>query len=99
MPPLTYIHASEAARTTAGGRGVGGGKIPPPTACKWLRTDGAAREKPSVLGLFRVAPAEDRRSIAENGARGAGGRKARFCPAEGRDAPSACLCFTHRTNN
>ena len=23
MPPLTYIHASEAARTTAGGRGVG----------------------------------------------------------------------------
>ena len=26
MPPLTYIHASEAARTTAGGRGVGGGK-------------------------------------------------------------------------
>ena len=29
MPPLTYIHASEAARTTAGGRGVGGGKITP----------------------------------------------------------------------
>ena len=27
MPPLTYIHASEAARTTAGGRGVGGGRI------------------------------------------------------------------------
>ena len=27
MPPLTYIHASEAARTTAGGRGVGGGKL------------------------------------------------------------------------
>jgi len=26
MPPLTYIHASEAARTTVGGRGVGGGK-------------------------------------------------------------------------
>ena len=24
MPPLTYIHASEAARTTAGGRGIGG---------------------------------------------------------------------------
>jgi len=23
MPPLTYIHASESARTTAGGRGVG----------------------------------------------------------------------------
>ena len=22
MPPLTYIHASEAARTTAGGRGL-----------------------------------------------------------------------------
>ena len=37
MPPLTYIHASEAARTTAGGRGVGGGKITPPTACKWLK--------------------------------------------------------------
>ena len=31
MPPLTYIHASEAARTTAGGRGVGGGKITHPT--------------------------------------------------------------------
>jgi hypothetical protein len=45
MPPLTYIHASETARTTAGGgvltahgggvltaggRGVGGGKITPP---------------------------------------------------------------------
>ena len=30
MPPLTYIHASEAARTTAGGRGVGGGKITSP---------------------------------------------------------------------
>ena len=29
MPPLTYIHASEAARMTAGGRGVGGSKIPP----------------------------------------------------------------------
>ena len=30
MPPLTYIHASEAARTTAGGRGVGGGIFTPP---------------------------------------------------------------------
>ena len=30
MPPLNYIHASEAARTTAGGRGVGGLKLPPP---------------------------------------------------------------------
>ena len=30
MPPLTYIHAFEAARTTAGGRGVRGGKITPP---------------------------------------------------------------------
>jgi len=30
MPPLTYIHASEAARTTAGGGGVGGGRITPP---------------------------------------------------------------------
>ena len=29
MPPLTYIHASETARTTAGGRCVGGGKITP----------------------------------------------------------------------
>ena len=29
MPPLTYIHASEAARTTAGGRIVGGGRITP----------------------------------------------------------------------
>ena len=29
MPPLTYIHASEAARTTAGGRGVGDGRITP----------------------------------------------------------------------
>ena len=27
MLPLTYIHATETARTTAGGRGVGGGKI------------------------------------------------------------------------
>ena len=39
MSPLTYIHASEAARTTAGGRDVGGGKNTPPTACKWLRID------------------------------------------------------------
>jgi len=31
MPSLTYIHASEAARTTAGGRGVGGGRITSPT--------------------------------------------------------------------
>ena len=93
MPPLTYIHASEAARTTAGGRGVGGGKIPPPTACKWLRTDGAAREKPSVLGLFRVATEEDRRSINEFGARGAGGRKARFCPAEGQGRAFCVLVF------
>ena len=30
MLPLTYIHASEAARTTEGGRGVGGGKITSP---------------------------------------------------------------------
>ena len=30
MLPLTYIYASEAARTTAGGRGVGGGRITPP---------------------------------------------------------------------
>ena len=30
MPPLTYIYASEAARTTAGGGGVGGGRITPP---------------------------------------------------------------------
>ena len=30
MPPLTYIHTSEAARTTAGGRGVGGGIFTPP---------------------------------------------------------------------
>ena len=27
MLPLIYIHVSEAARTTTGGRGVGGGKI------------------------------------------------------------------------
>ena len=32
MPPLTYIHASEAARTTAGGRAVDGGIFTPPTA-------------------------------------------------------------------
>ena len=30
MPPLTYIHASEAARTTAGGWGVGGSIFTPP---------------------------------------------------------------------
>ena len=29
MSPLTYIHASEAARTTAGGGGVGGAELPP----------------------------------------------------------------------
>ena len=35
MPPLTYIHASEAARTTAGGRGLaarGGGVLTAGTA-------------------------------------------------------------------
>ena len=93
MPPLTYIHASEAARTTAGGRGVGGGRITPPTACKWLRTDGAAREKPSVLGLFREATEEDRRSIDDFGACGAGGRKARFCPVEGQGRAFCVLVF------
>ncbi len=36
MPPLTYIHASEAARTTAGGRSVDGGISTPPTGRKWL---------------------------------------------------------------
>lgn len=30
MPPLTYIHASEAARTTAGGGGVAAAELPPP---------------------------------------------------------------------
>ena len=30
MPTLTYIHASEAARTTAGGRAVDGGIFTPP---------------------------------------------------------------------
>ena len=30
MPLLTYIHASEAARTTAGGGLVGGGIFTPP---------------------------------------------------------------------
>ena len=51
MPPLTYIHASEAARTTAGGRGVGGGRITPPTACKWLKN----RRGRSVRSLAGVA--------------------------------------------
>ena len=36
MPPLTYIHASEAARTTAGGRAVDGGIFTPPQAVNGL---------------------------------------------------------------
>lgn len=68
MPPLTYIHASEAARTTAGGRGVGGGRITPPTSCKWLKID-------------------------DFGARGAGGRKARYCSAEGQGRAFCVLVF------
>ena len=60
MPPLTYIYASEAARTTAGGRGVGGGRITPPTACKWLRID---ENGAWVAGVHkaRLCPATGRR--------------------------------------
>ena len=65
MPPLTYIHGFEAARTTAGGgtadgvsgRAVGGGKITPPTCCKWLNfNENGAR----VAGSWkaRFCPAE-----------------------------------------
>ena len=44
MPPLTYIHASEAARTTAGVRAVDGGIFTPPTGRKWLKyRDSGAR--------------------------------------------------------
>ena len=44
MPPLTYIHASEAARTTAGGRAVDDGIFTPPTGRKWLKyRDSGAR--------------------------------------------------------
>ena len=40
MPPLTYIHAFEAARTTAGGGAVSGAENAPPTAGgKGLKTD------------------------------------------------------------
>ena len=60
MPPLTYIHASEAARTTAGGRGVGGSKSTPPTACKGL---GINENGARVAGVHkaRLCPATGRR--------------------------------------
>lgn len=49
MPPLTYIHASEAARTTAGGRGVGGGRITPPLqAVSGLKSTISARGAPEA---------------------------------------------------
>ena len=59
MLPLTYIHAFEAARTTAGGRGVGGGN-PPPTACKGL---GINENGAKVAGVHkaRLCPATGRR--------------------------------------
>lgn len=60
MLPLTYIHAFEAARTTAGGRGVGGGKITPPTACKGL---GINENGAKVAGVHKacLCPATGRR--------------------------------------
>ena len=61
MPPLTYIHASEAARTTAGGRGVGDSKItPPPTAGKGL---GINENGARVAGVHkaRLCPACSRK--------------------------------------
>ena len=69
MPPLTYIHAFEAARTTTGGGALSGSENCPPhaTGGKGLKTD-------------------------ENGARVAGGRKARFCPTEGQGRAFSCVC-------
>ena len=82
MPPLTYIHASEAARTTVGvgvltaggGRGVGGSGITPPLAVNGLVLTKTARGAPEAGRCVSV-------------------------PQRGRDALSACLYFTHRTNN
>lgn len=60
MPPLTYIHASEAARTTAGGRDVGGGIFTPPTGRKWLNIN---RFGARVAGVHmaRLCPACSRK--------------------------------------
>ena len=94
MTPSKWIEQTGAIGITVkAGRGSG---FTPPTGRKWLRTDGAAREKPSVLGLFRVATEEDRRSINENGARDAGGRKARFCPADGQGRAFCSPPFVHQ---
>ena len=56
MPPLSYIHASEAARTTAdgrvltagGGRGVGGSILTPLQAVNGLNTEILARGAPEA---------------------------------------------------
>ena len=49
---LTYIHTSDAARTTAGGRGVGGGRITPLQPVNGLVLTKTARGRRRPEGAF-----------------------------------------------
>ena len=71
MPLLTYIHGFETVRTTAGGGMLTArGKV--------LAACGG-----SVVGGSIFTPPFTWLNFNDFGARGAGGRKVRFCPAEG----------------
>ena len=61
MPPLTYIHAFEAARTTTGGGALSGSEncLPPQQAAKGLRQTKTAQGSPEAERRVSV-PQRDR---------------------------------------
>lgn len=93
MPPLTSIHAFEAVRTTAGGKVVSGANRRSSERKAMLASalpscDGG---RPKVKTAPPTAGGKEFKTD-ENGAWGAGGRKARFCPTEGQGRAFSCAC-------
>ena len=81
MPPLHYIPALRTADNVGGGRLTAGGGV---LAAGGGRGVGG--------GVFAPPTGRKGLDIRENGARGAGGRKARFCPEEGQGR-AFCVCI------
>ena len=102
MPPLTYINASEAARTTAGGRGlracggrgVGGGRIIPPLRPVSGLEPTEQREKSQACLGFSESRRRKTAGQLTISARGAPETTRHVCaPLRGADVPFRASCF------
>ena len=74
-----------------------------PTSFRCLTIGGGAADAAAqgMMGGSRITPPTGRKWLNFNylGARGAGGRKARFCPAEGQGRAFCVLVFYPQSNN